>query len=168
MNSSLLVHHFEFHRWANNEILKIVEALPKLVREEERNSSFGGIFGTLAHQYQADAAWLDRFHQVPVLSRDKYAVPEDFTEFAAKWRAVLDGLLAFASEQDGDAWSNVLHYRLFSGKEADSPMWQMALHVVNHGSYHRGQVVTMLRQAGYQAISTDLIFFYRDHMAAGA
>ncbi len=57
----------------------------------------------------------------------------------------------------------MIDYRLFSGIAAASPMWQMVQHVVNHASYHRGQVTTMLRQAGAQpAKSMDLITFYRE------
>ena len=54
-------------------------------------------------------------------------------------------------------------YRLFSGAAGTSPMWQMVQHVVNHASYHRGQVTTMLRQAGARPPkSVDLITFYRE------
>jgi uncharacterized damage-inducible protein DinB len=42
-------------------------------------------------------------------------------------------------------------------------------HLVNHGTYHRGQVTTMLRQLGAQAVLTDLMHFYRERAsAAGA
>ena len=41
------------------------------------------------------------------------------------------------------------------------PYWQVVLHLVNHGSYHRGQVATMLRQAGIKPPGTDLISYYR-------
>jgi uncharacterized damage-inducible protein DinB len=52
---------------------------------------------------------------------------------------------------------------MFSGVEAASPVWQMVQHMVNHASYHRGQVTTMLRQAGAKpAKSMDLITFYRE------
>jgi uncharacterized damage-inducible protein DinB len=42
------------------------------------------------------------------------------------------------------------------------PYWQMVFHLVNHGSYHRGQVATMLRQSGVTPPGTDLVTFYRD------
>jgi uncharacterized damage-inducible protein DinB len=56
-----------------------------------------------------------------------------------------------------------MEYRLFSGATGVSPFWQLLQHVVNHASYHRGQVTTMLRQLGAPpAKSTDLITFYRE------
>ena len=51
----------------------------------------------------------------------------------------------------GDAGvERVFEFKMFSGQAAAAPFWQMLQHVVNHGSYHRGQVTTMLRQFGAQ------------------
>ena len=47
-----------------------------------------------------------------------------------------------------------------------NPLWQSLLHVINHGTYHRGQVTTMLRQLGAQPILTDLMHFYRERELA--
>jgi uncharacterized damage-inducible protein DinB len=47
-----------------------------------------------------------------------------------------------------------------------NPLWQALQHLVNHGSYHRGQVTTMLRQVGAGPVSTDLIVFYRERAVA--
>jgi uncharacterized damage-inducible protein DinB len=53
-----------------------------------------------------------------------------------------------------------------SGQQDSSILWQMLQHVVNHGSYHRGQITTMLRQIGLPpAKSMDLITFYREREA---
>ena len=60
------------------------------------------------------------------------------------------------------ASTRVFEYKLLSGQPGASPFWQMLQHVVNHASYHRGQVTTMLRQLGAQpAKSLDMIAFYR-------
>jgi uncharacterized damage-inducible protein DinB len=61
----------------------------------------------------------------------------------------------------------VIEYRLMSGQPGASPLWQMLQHLINHGSYHRGQVTTMLRQLGAAPPkSMDLITFYREQAAA--
>jgi uncharacterized damage-inducible protein DinB len=53
-------------------------------------------------------------------------------------------------------------YKMFNGQPTASPFWQMLQHVVNHASYHRGQVTTMLRQLGEKpAKSMDMIAYYR-------
>jgi uncharacterized damage-inducible protein DinB len=52
------------------------------------------------------------------------------------------------------------------GKMARTPAWQIVLHVVNHATLHRGQVVGMLRQMGIAPPHTDLMFFYWELAAA--
>ena len=54
-----------------------------------------------------------------------------------------------------------IDYRSTRGDAFTTPLWQQLQHVVNHSSYHRGQVVTLLRQLGVDPIGTDLIAFYR-------
>ena len=57
----------------------------------------------------------------------------------------------------------MFEYRLFTGQVGAQPFWQMLQHVVNHGSYHRGQVTTMLRQLeAAPPRAMDLIAFYRE------
>ena len=54
---------------------------------------------------------------------------------------------------------------MLDGSPGSAPFWQMVQHVVNHGSYHRGQLTTMLRQLGAApAKSMDLIGYYREKM----
>jgi uncharacterized damage-inducible protein DinB len=56
----------------------------------------------------------------------------------------------------------VIEYTLLNGQPGASVFWQMAQHVVNHASYHRGQVVTLLRQLGAAPPKPmDMIAFYR-------
>ncbi len=78
-----------------------------------------------------------------------------WTELEAKVRAFVDGL------GDGGV-ARILEYRLLSGHSGASPVWQMVQHVVNHASYHRGQITTMLRQIGAQPPKPlDMIAYYR-------
>ena len=62
--------------------------------------------------------------------------------------------------------TRVIDYKLLNGTPGSSALWQMLQHVVNHGSYHRGQVTTMIRQlGGTPAKSLDMIAFYRERTA---
>jgi uncharacterized damage-inducible protein DinB len=60
----------------------------------------------------------------------------------------------------------VIRYKSFAGDEFSNPLWQSLHQVSNHASYHRGQIVTLLRQLGVKPASTDLIMFYREQAAA--
>ena len=73
---------------------------------------------------------------------------------------------AFLEDLGEAGIDRVFEFTLFSGQPGASPFWQMLQHIVNHASYHRGQVTTMLRQLGAQPPkSLDMIAFYRE-MAA--
>ena len=67
-------------------------------------------------------------------------------------------------EKLGDAGINGLFaYRLPNGAEGQVTYAQSLQHVVNHSAYHRGQVVTMLRQLGAKPPeSMDMVRFYRE------
>jgi uncharacterized damage-inducible protein DinB len=56
----------------------------------------------------------------------------------------------------------IVTYKDLKGNEYSQPLWQMMQHLVNHSTYHRGQVVTMLRQLGAKPIGMDLVVFYRE------
>jgi uncharacterized damage-inducible protein DinB len=82
-------------------------------------------------------------------------------DLEAKTRTFLDNL-------DADGINRIIDYKLLSGAAGSSPFWQMLQHVVNHGSYHRGQVTTMLRQVGANPPqNVDLSGFYRHRPVAG-
>ena len=72
-------------------------------------------------------------------------------------------LLAFASALSEADAVRVVSYRDLRGHEHGEPLWQLLQHVVNHSTYHRGQIITMLRQLGAEAVSTDLVAYYRQH-----
>ena len=57
-------------------------------------------------------------------------------------------------------------YKTFTGQEFSNPLWQSLHQLTNHASYHRGQIVTMVRQLGAKPISTDLIGYYREQVGA--
>ena len=60
----------------------------------------------------------------------------------------------------------MIHYAHFSGAPVESVFWHTLQHVVNHATFHRGQVTTMLRQLNAQPPkSQDLIAFYRGSRA---
>jgi uncharacterized damage-inducible protein DinB len=56
----------------------------------------------------------------------------------------------------------VITYRAMNGSPYANPLGELLRHVVNHGTYHRGQVATLLRQLGVKPPQTDLILYYRE------
>lgn len=150
-----------YHRWATAMVLDAVESLPRGAFTRDLNSSFGSMRDTLVHLMSAEWAWLERLG-----GRSPTAMPEEWkayelAQIRQRWGEVaheLDGFVARLEESDVD---RAVDYRNFAGEPHTSTIGQILRHVVNHASYHRGQVTTMMRQLGAAPPSTDLIRWYR-------
>jgi len=156
----------DFHYWARDRVLDAAGALAPDQYTRDLGGSFKSIRDTLVHLYSAEWAWYQRWQGVSPTAMlafsdypDVETLRRTWTEHEQKVRAYLDSL----GEADITA---VINYRLFSGQAGASPFWQMLQHMVNHGSYHRGQVTTMLRQLGARPPqSVDMITYYREREA---
>ena len=156
---------YDYNAWANHRALEAASALPPEQFAHSLGSSFSSVRDTLVHVCSGEWVWLERFQgRSPAAFPD----PQPFATAAAlreHWFPQEAALLAFArglSQQQLDA---VMEYRTFKFGTYRNPLWQSMQHVVNHGTYHRGQVTTMLRQLGAQPIPTDLMHFYRERSA---
>lgn len=161
---STALHHLEYHAWAT---AKTIESAKPLSQEEllrDMQTSHSSVWGTLVHIYQADTVWLKRFRGETNAKLSEAEAVSDLPALQTAWQLVQGALISFAGSVESADWSRVLEYRFLSGKEARSPLYETLLHVVNHGTYHRGQMVTMLRQLGAEPIATDFITFVRTTM----
>ncbi len=153
----------DYNYWARDRLLAAVEALSPDAFTRDMGSSFGSVRDTLAHVYGAEWIWLARWRgEAPTALPTPGQFP-DVATLRRTWTALEGEVRAFVAGLDQAGRTRLCDYRLLSGQACTSPFGQMIQHVVNHGTYHRGQVVTMLRQmgaAGPQAL--DLIAFYRE------
>jgi uncharacterized damage-inducible protein DinB len=154
----------DFHYWARDRMLDAAENLTPEQFTRDMGSSFKSIRDTLAHLYSAEWAWYQRWHGTSPTAMlpfeqfpDVASIRQTWSTHEARMRSFLDSLT------DADI-NRVIEYRMLDGRPGSSPLWQMVQHIVNHGSYHRGQLTTMYRQLGAApAQSVDLIRYYREH-----
>jgi uncharacterized damage-inducible protein DinB len=157
---------YDYNAWANRRQL---EAAGKVTTEEflkPMGSSFGSLRDTLAHIYGAETIWLERFQGRTPAGLPDVKQFQDVPSLKEKWAELEGRLLAFVGGLTQDDLNRVIEYKTFKFGEYRNPLWQSLQHVVNHGTYHRGQVTTLLRQHGAQPILTDLMHFYRERAAA--
>jgi uncharacterized damage-inducible protein DinB len=161
MDTDALVTQVRYSAWATCRVLQAAGALSGEELRRDLGSSYGGVQGTLSHIFQGDSIWFDRLLGVATVSLAAYAPDADFAAFSQRWLAVLDRWVCWAEALDGPGWDRIVAYRNTKGEADCQPAWRIALHVVNHASYHRGQVTTMLRQLGREPLGTDLMAYYR-------
>jgi uncharacterized damage-inducible protein DinB len=153
---------YEYDRWANSRILQAAAALTPEEFTRDLASSFPSVRDTLAHILGAEWLWLQRW-----LGSSPAALPSDWdiataAALSEKWREIEGEQQKFLSTLSGDSLATEVSYRNTAGKAYTSTMRQMLHHVINHSTYHRGQITTMLRQLGSVPPATDLIVFYRE------
>ena len=154
----------DYHYWARDRLLDAVDRLTPEQLTKDLGNSFPSVRDTLVHLVFAEQVWCARWAGAAPPPKPDAGAFADAAAIRKAWRereAQLRGLL----DSTGEAGlGRVIAYRMMDGTSSAQPFWQMLQHVVNHGSYHRGQVTTMLRQMGAApAQSLDLIAFYREH-----
>lgn len=159
---------YDFNAWANRRSLDAASALTSEQFTKALGSSFSSVRDTLAHIYGAEWIWLERFQ-----GRSPSSLPEtnqfsDFSSLQKTWLEHEARLLAFVRGLTQADLDRVMEYKTLNYGVYSNPLWQSMQHLVNHGSYHRGQVTTLLRQLGGKPILTDLMHFYRERAAAAS
>lgn len=157
---------FAFNAWANRRIISAVEALSPEQFTKEMASSFSSIRDTLVHIWSVEWIWLERLEGRSPTSFPNAKEFPDLSSMTGRWYDIEHKWLEYASRLDETALDEEVDYKTMSFGPSRNPRWQMMQHVVNHSTYHRGQITTMLRQLGAKGITTDLIFFYRERSAA--
>jgi len=157
----------EFNDWARGRMLGAVRPLTTEQFTTPLGNSFSSVRDTVVHIYSAEWVWHTRCQghspTAPLAAEDFPDLPTIETawlDLAAKWRGFVEAI-------DGDGHLQEIDYRQMNGQAFRSPLWQIVQHVVNHSTYHRGQVMTLLRQLGAGAVSTDLIAFHRERRMNG-
>lgn len=158
------IKRFKYHDWANDRILNHLKSLPDQVYNEGIDSVFSSIHEVIVHIYNVDGMWLsvmsgDTFDQtMEVINHlDQKSKGTSLHEMIALYEEVADNYLAFIrSLKDPDQQITIYHP---SYGEMTTEVSELVEHVVNHGTYHRGNITAMLRQQGYPGISTDYIFY---------
>ena len=162
----------DYHYWARDRLLEAVEPLSPEQFTRDLGNSFPSVRDTVAHLLGADWIWCARWD-----GESPEALP-DAADVAARF-PTLDAVREAWTGQErkvraalarcGEGGIDHLVEYVRNGQRQAQPFWQTLQHLVNHGSYHRGQVTTMLRQLGVAPPkSLDLIAFYRERANAAA
>ncbi len=159
---------FDYNAWADRRALESAESLSAEQFVKPMGSSFSSVRDTLAHIWGAEWVWLERFQ-----GRSPASLPDvhqfgDVAELRERWAEQELRLLKFVEWQTQEDLDRVFEYRTFKFGQYSNPLWQSMQHLANHGTYHRGQVATMVRQLGGAPILTDLMHYYRERSLAAS
>lgn len=147
-----------YNRWMNERLYAAASAMPDAERKRDRGAFFGSIHRTLNHILWGDRVWIGRFtgapYTVAAYGADSYG---DFGELARERELTDTRILDWAGKVPPAWLAGTLAYRASGdGKRREVPAWVAAVHLFQHAVHHRGQVTTLLKQAGYDVGATDL------------
>jgi len=160
---------YDYNAWANHRSLDAASSLTAEKFVQPMGSSFGSVRDTLGHIFGAEWIWLERFQGRSPASLPDTTQFKDAASLRERWNEHEARLLGFVRGLTQSDMDRVMEYKTLKFGVYRNPLWESMQHLVNHGTYHRGQVTTLLRQLGAQPILTDLMHFYRERaVAAGA
>jgi uncharacterized damage-inducible protein DinB len=151
---------YRYNSWATARVLDAVSPLGEADFTRDLKNSYGSIRDTLTHMVWAEWIWLERLKGVSprtVFSPAEFPTVDSLRE---RFHAVATERSVFLDELTGERLNEVIEYQNLKGETWRYPLWQALHHVVNHATYHRGQVTTMLRQLGAEPLATDFLVYY--------
>lgn len=132
-----------YHHWANKTLLETVLKLPAGMAEQEVPSSFPSLFKTFEHLFRAEQIWMSRLEMKEQPDVQETLIPAKFDQLAAALSALNEKLDSWVKEQSEALLLHPLAYYNTKKQYFKMPVYQCLLQVFNHGTYHRGQVVTI-------------------------
>lgn len=155
---------YDYHVWANERVFQHLKELPEETGRTEIVSVFPSIHSALIHIFVVDTVWLctisgDSFEKVrtstahlseELKNKSIEEMEQLFSDLSTRYQTF------FRNQQDMDTISSYHHPHFGTLTVRYSDIIQ---HVVNHGTYHRGNITAMLQQLGYSGTPTDYVFY---------
>lgn len=153
----------DYHYWARDRVLDAVAAITPEQFARPMGNSFSSVRDTVAHICAAERIWITRLKgDTPLGPQNPDRLP-DFDAARKEWAELESEMREQLARLGPEAVERPITYQDLRGNDQSDVLWQMLQHVVNHGTYHRGQITTMLRQLdAAPPKSMDLIAFYRE------
>jgi uncharacterized damage-inducible protein DinB len=152
-----------FNFWANELLLSVTEnevteeSLDKVIQ-----SSFPSLRKTIYHIWDAEYIWLKRLSGESLSDWPSKSFKGDFSEAKEKMLLNSKAFISYAEKLSDAELNSPFTYKNVEGKEFTNQVWESIHHCMNHSTYHRGQMVTLLRQLGVATVpSTDFITYCR-------
>ena len=162
MNKAYFTTLADYNIWADSIAIEWLNQINDEQWEQVITSSFSSIRQTAIHIASAEKIWIDFWENAPnpvYLSTEFKGTKSDLIKI---WKESSVGLKNFIEQYPEENYQEPIRVIKPNGEEGSMEFWQTFPHMINHSTYHRGQLVTLLRQAGFTNFSsTDLFTYYR-------
>lgn len=159
MNVAELTDLFEYNKWAHDLVFESVAELNKEQYERVVGGSFPSVRLTLEHILATEVVWLSRWEGHSLGEAPDYSGIADAGSLIRMWRSFRHRQVGFLTSLADDELTKPIAIRTRGGIETVQPLGDTMLHVVNHSSYHRGQITNLVRQVGGKPRATDYFYY---------
>jgi len=152
----------QYNVWANGKVVEILANVDEKLFDTEVKSSFSTIKKTICHVWDAEHIWLTRIQGGEISGWPSENFKGGKDELLKGFSETTKKLSEFMADKDQAFLEKKIHYKNMKGLEFSTAVEDILFHVVNHGSFHRGQLITMLRNLGVEKFpAQDLIAYVR-------
>lgn len=148
---------FDYNYWARDRQLETCATLTEEQFLRPLGGSFSSLRDTLAHLVAVEWLWLERWRGRSPKSPPLPEASPTLAAVADRWRAVEIEMRQYLAGLSDEALERAETYVSTRGEAWTYPLWRMILHLLNHQSYHRGQVTMLLRLLGAQPARVDFL-----------
>lgn len=158
----ILSDYVKYNYWANKKLCDLLITLDDSILEKEIPSSFNTIKATLFHFWDAQVIWMERINGNSVKGWPSKDFKGSFSEAVDKFLKQSESYISFVENKSDEDFMQITSYQNQQGVSFENALHEILMHCMNHSTFHRGQIITMLRSAGVTNLfSTDLITYYR-------
>ncbi|WGV60485.1 DinB family protein [Brevibacillus brevis] len=156
---------YDFHAWANQALINRLKELPEGVYEQEVQSVFPTVAKVMEHIYMVDQGWILILQGMDMQAalneawqKEKELTGKSLEEVEQLYSGLVEQFKAFLNQEE-DLERRIVLDNPYT-RVRDTSLAEIIMQVVNHGTYHRGNITAMLRQMGYPSVMTDYALYW--------
>jgi uncharacterized damage-inducible protein DinB len=151
-----------FNSWATQKIVDAVTSLPPDQVKMDMKASHGSILGTLTHLVGSEEIWISRLTGTPGSTAPRPTEAAGVADLKKRWETAGFAVARWLGTLTDKKLQEPFSFTTMQGATYTHTFTQAIQHLVDHGTYHRGQIVVLLRQLGVKPPSTGMIGFFRE------
>ncbi|MEM1000112.1 MAG: DinB family protein [Bacteroidota bacterium] len=148
---------FRFHRWRQYKISELLTQVGAKYFSRQLNGSFSSLFIILNHLVWAEKVWLGRVNNNEVATMRDSSV----AELLAAWREITDKWAHHVETTPQEAFEETVVYFNSKGHRFENDLSEIVVHLIDHSTYHIGQMMNAVRGFGIEPVSTNYIHYLR-------
>jgi uncharacterized damage-inducible protein DinB len=160
MESERLKELYRYNSWANERTFEATAGLTNEQYKQDMHSSFPSVRNTFVHLISVEWLYLQRVKGISPKALWSASAYPTVASLKDRWIELNQEQSAFIDALTEDLCNSHITYTNIAGKSYTYPLRHILSHIVNHSTYHRGQITTMIRQLGSKPEATDLLLFY--------